>query len=162
MKLKLQDLHIVSLNQIKKILKMESPIIVTKKINAPIEKVWKALTDKNEMQSWYFNIQGFEAEVGKSFDFYEPGEEKKYLHRIEILEIIENQKLKHTWFYPSFSDQKTLVTWELEVDGDGTKVILTHEGINNLKDLGDGFSNESFTQGWNEIIGQSLKLYLEN
>lgn len=141
---------------------MENPIIVTKKINAPVEKVWKALTDKNEMPSWYFDIPDFEAEVGRFFDFYEQGEEKKYLHRIEILEIIENQRLKHNWFYPSFSDQKTTVSWELESDGEVTKVTLTHEGTENLKDLGEGFSNESFTQGWNEIIGQSLKLYLEN
>ncbi|MCY0969355.1 SRPBCC family protein [Chryseobacterium wangxinyae] len=135
---------------------------MTKKIKAPIEKVWKALTDKNEIPSWYFDIADFEAVVGKSFDFYEPGAEKKYLHRIEILEIIENQKLKHTWFYPLFSDQKTIVTWELENDGGGTKVSLTHAGTENLKDLGEGFSEESFTKGWNEIVGQSLKLYMEN
>ncbi|MCY0976618.1 SRPBCC domain-containing protein [Chryseobacterium wangxinyae] len=141
---------------------MKTPIVITKKIKAPIEKVWKALTDKNEIPSWYFNIADFEAVVGKSFDFYEPGEEKKYLHRIEILEIIENQKLKHTWFYPLFSDQKTIVTWELENDEGGTKVSLTHEGTENLKDLGEGFSEESFTKGWNEIVGQSLKLYMEN
>jgi len=141
---------------------MKTPIIVTKKINAPLEKVWKALTDRNEMHSWYFDLPDFEAEVGKLFEFYEPGEEKKYLHRIEILEVIKNKKLKHTWFYPSFSDQKTWVTCEVEADGDGTKVTLTHEGTENLKDLGEGFSNESFTQGWNEIIGQSLKLFLEN
>ena len=141
---------------------MKTPIVVTKKINAPIEKVWKALVDQNEMSSWYFNIPDFHAEVGRSFDFYEPGEEKKYLHRIEILEISENQKLRHTWFYPSFSDQKTTVTWELETDGNMTKVTLVHEGIENLSDLGEGFSIENFTQGWNTIIGQSLKLYLEN
>ncbi len=141
---------------------MKTPIVITKKIKAPIEKVWKALTDKNEIPSWYFDIADFEAVVGKSFDFYEPGEEKKYLHRIEILEIIENQKLKHTWFYPLFSDQKTIVTWELENDEGGTKVSLTHEGTENLKDLGEGFSEESFTKGWNEIVGQSLKLYMED
>lgn len=140
---------------------MATPIIIKKKINAPIEKVWRALTDKNEMQSWYFDIPNFEAEVGKQFDFYEPGEEKKYHHRIEILEIIPNEKLKHTWFYPEFSKEKTFVTWELNSDGEGTLVTLTHEDLNHFKDLGEGFSTESFTQGWNEIIGQSLKLYLE-
>lgn len=140
---------------------METPIIVKKKINAPIEKVWNALTDKNELQSWYFDIADFEAQTGKSFDFYEPGDEKKYLHRIEIIEVIPNQKLKHSWFYPEFSEEKTDVTWELQPDDDGTIITLTHEGTEKLKNLGEGFSNESFTQGWNEIIGQSLKLYLQ-
>lgn len=141
---------------------MENSIMIKKKINAPIEKVWKALTDKNEFASWYFDIADFEAEVGQSFDFYEPGEEKKYLHTIEIIEAIPNQKLKHSWFYPTFSDEKTFVTWDLESDGNGTFVTLTHEGTEKLKDLGEGFAKESFTQGWNEIIGQSLKLYMEN
>ncbi|CAD7797192.1 hypothetical protein CHRY9390_00126 [Chryseobacterium aquaeductus] len=140
---------------------METPIVIRKKINASIEKVWKALTDKDELPLWYFAIKDFEAEAGKSFDFYEPGEEKKYLHRIEILKVVPNQKLKYSWFYPSFSEEKTIVTWNLESDVDGTLVVLTHEGLEKLKDLGDGFSSENFTQGWNEILGQSLKLYLE-
>lgn len=140
---------------------MATPISIKKKINAPIEKVWQALTDKNEMQSWYFDIPNFEAEVGKQFDFYEPGEEKKYLHRIEILEIIPNEKLKHTWFYPEFSKEKTWVTWELKSDEEGTLVTLIHENLDHFKNLGEGFSAENFTQGWNEIIGQSLKFYLE-
>lgn len=141
---------------------MENTITVQKKINAPIEKVWEALTDKNELPFWYFDIADFDAEVGKSFEFYEPGEEKKYLHQIEIIEVIPNKKLKHSWFYPTFSEEKTFVTWNLEEDDNGTLVTLTHEGTEKFKHLGDGFAKESFTQGWNEIIGQSLKLYLEN
>lgn len=140
---------------------MNTPIIVQYKINAPAEKVWKALTNKNEMKSWYFDIQDFEPEVGKVFNFYEPGGENKYRHQCEILEIISNEKLKHTWSYPDFSDQKTTVTWELLAEEDGTLVILTHEGIENFKDLGEGFSRENFTGGWNSIVGQSLKEYVE-
>lgn len=140
---------------------METPIVIKKKINASIGKVWIALTDKNELPLWYFDIVDFEAEAGKSFDFYEPGEEKKYLHRIEILEVVPHEKLKHSWFYPSFSQEKTVVTWNLESYDEGTLVILNHEGIEKLKDLGEGFSSENFTQGWNEILGQSLKLYFE-
>lgn len=141
---------------------MQDSIIIQKKINAPVEKVWQALTDKKELPLWYFDIADFEAEVGNVFEFYEPGEEKKYLHQIEIVEVILYQKLKHTWAYPTFSDKKTFVTWELMSEDKGTLIVLTHEGTEKLKDLGEGFSKESFTQGWKEIIGQSLKLYLEN
>ncbi|UHO39738.1 SRPBCC domain-containing protein [Chryseobacterium capnotolerans] len=140
---------------------MSTPITVQYKINAPIDKVWKALTDKNEMKSWYFNIQDFEPEVGKVFNFYEPGGENKYHHQGEILEIIPNQKVKHSWSYPDFSDLKTIVTWELASEEDGTLVKLTHDGIENFEDLGEGFSRENFTGGWNSILGQSLKEYLE-
>lgn len=140
---------------------MSTPINIQYKINAPIEKVWKALTDQNEMKSWYFDILDFELKIGNIFNFYEPGGENKYLHQCEILEIIPNKKLKHTWAYPDFSALKTIVTWELEPEGDETLVKLTHEDIENFKDLGDGFSRENFTGGWNSILGQSLKQYLE-
>lgn len=140
---------------------MSTPITVQYKINAPAEKVWKALTDKNEMKSWYFDIQDFALEIGKEFNFFEPGGENKYHHQGEILEIIPNQKLKHTWSYPDFSALKTIVTWELLPEDGQTLVKLTHENIENFKDLGDGFSRDNFTQGWNTILGQSLKEYLE-
>lgn len=141
---------------------MNTPITVQYKINAPAEKVWKALTDKNEMKSWYFDIQDFDLEIGKQFNFYEPGGENKYHHQGEILEIISNQKLKHTWSYPDSSPLKTVVTWELQSEDGETVITLTHEGIENFKDLGDGFSKDNFTQGWKAIVGQSLKIYLEN
>ncbi|MFZ4929323.1 SRPBCC family protein [Chryseobacterium sp. Mn2064] len=140
---------------------MSDPIIVQYTINAPANKVWNALTNKSEMKFWYFDILDFDLEVGKVFNFYEPGGENKYHHQCEIVEIIPNKKLKHTWSYPDFSDLKTMVTWELVLENDITLVRLTHEEIENFKDLGDGFSMENFTGGWNTIIGQSLKEYLE-
>lgn len=140
---------------------MNTPITVQFKINAPIEKVWKALTNKNEMKNWYFDIPDFELEVGKQFNFYEPGDEKKYHHQGEILEIISHQKLKHSWSYPEFSNEKTIVNWEIQPADGETIVTLIHENIDNFKEFGENFSRESFTEGWNGIIGQSLRQYLE-
>ncbi|MCJ7932470.1 MAG: SRPBCC domain-containing protein [Chryseobacterium sp.] len=142
---------------------MNTPIIVQYKINAPMINVWKALTDKEEMKLWYFDIPDFEPEVGKEFNFYEPGGENQFHHQCEILDIVPERKLKHTWSYPDFSPLKTIVTWELFPEEDGeTLVKLTHEGIENFKELGGGFSGVNFTGGWNTIIGQSLKAYVEN
>lgn len=55
------------------------PFIIEKTFNAPIEKVWKAITDKNEMKQWYFNLATFEPKVGFEFKF-KAGEvmQKKY------------------------------------------------------------------------------------
>ncbi|CEJ68811.1 hypothetical protein BN1195_01102 [Chryseobacterium oranimense G311] len=140
---------------------MSKPITIRYKINAPLEKVWNALTDKNEMKSWYFDIRDFVLETGKEFNFYEPGEAKKYHHQCRILEIVPNRKLKHTWSYPEFSDAVTTVTWELQEEGSGTLVTLTHDNIEGFDGLGENFSRKSFTEGWNGIIGQSMKNYLE-
>jgi uncharacterized protein YndB with AHSA1/START domain len=140
---------------------MSKPITVQYKINAPLEKAWNALTDKNEMKSWYFDIRDFVLETGKEFNFYEPGEAKKYHHQCRILEIVPNWKLKYTWSYPEFSDAVTTVTWELQEEGSGTLVTLTHDNIEGFDSLGENFSRKSFTEGWNGIIGQSMKNYLE-
>ncbi|WP_426278548.1 SRPBCC family protein [Chryseobacterium sp. S-02] len=141
---------------------MSIPIIVQCKVKAPVEKVWKALTDQHEMKSWYFDIADFELEKGKTFNFYEPGEEKKYHHQGEILEIIPDKKLKHTWSYPELSAGITAVTWELNQQGEETNITLIHDDIDQLKELGDNFSREAFAEGWNGILKQSLKPYLES
>jgi uncharacterized protein YndB with AHSA1/START domain len=140
---------------------MNTPITVQYKIDAPVEKIWNALTDKNEMKSWYFAIQNFALEVDKEFNFYEPGEAKKYHHQCRILEIIPNKTLKHTWAYPELSDAVTIVTWELREEDNGTMVTLTHENVEGFESLGENFSKASFTEGWNSIIGKSMKEYLE-
>lgn len=141
---------------------MSHPIIVEQKVNAPAEKVWKALTDIDEMKIWYFDISDFIPETGTVFNFYEPGDERKYHHQAEILEVIPGKKLKHTWFYPEFSDQKTTVTWELYPEGLQTVIRLIHENINAFHNLGENFSEKAFTEGWTQITEQSLKRYLES
>jgi hypothetical protein len=35
------------------------PIILERLFNAPTSKVWAALTDKNEMKKWYFDLAEF-------------------------------------------------------------------------------------------------------
>ena len=63
-------------NNIKKTVKKinKNQIMENKKIylerlfNADVKKVWSALTDKNEMQLWYFDLKEFQPEVGLYFN----------------------------------------------------------------------------------------------
>ncbi|WP_419870509.1 SRPBCC family protein [Chryseobacterium sp. CT-SW4] len=141
---------------------MNNPIIIEYVINTPVHRAWRALTDKNEMKRWYFDIPDFEPKEGHIFNFYESGDSKKYHHQGEILEMIPDQKLKYTWTYPDFTKEKTIVSWELKPEDGGTKLILTHENIESFKNLGENFSRENFIEGWNMIIRKNLKSYLEN
>lgn len=140
---------------------MHDNVVVKQRVNAPVEKVWSALTDKPQMKEWYFDIPDFELGMHNEFNFYEPGEEQKFHHHGEILEIIPQSKLKHSWSYPEFSKERTLVKWELQPDGDGTLVTLTHKGLENFDHLGQDFSHNSFEEGWKGIVGKSLKDYVE-
>lgn len=140
---------------------MHEIVVVKQKLDAPVEKVWAALTDKNQMKEWYFDIPDFELSVHGEFNFFEPGDAKKFHHHGEILEVIPNEKLKHTWSYPEFSKEKTIVKWRLEKDGDGTVVTLMHKGLENLDHLGNDFRRDSFEEGWNEIVSKNLKEFVE-
>ena len=140
---------------------MHENVTVQQRVSAPVDKVWNALTDRAQMKEWYFDISDFELGIHNEFNFFEPGDEKKYHHHGEILELIPNEKLKHTWSYPEFSKEKTIVKWELEKDGDETVVTVTHKGLENFAHLGKDFQKESFKNGWTEILEKSLKEFVE-
>ena len=140
---------------------MHDNVVIKQRVNAPVEKVWNALTDKAQMKEWYFDIPDFELGVHKEFNFYEPGEEKKFHHHGQILEVIPQEKFKHTWSYPEFSKDKSIVKWRLEEDQDGTVVTLTHKGLEYFDHLGSDFQKESFESGWSTLISENLKKYVE-
>ncbi|MGA9212581.1 SRPBCC family protein [Kaistella sp.] len=140
---------------------MHENVVVKQRVHAPVGKVWNALTNKAKMKEWYFDIPDFELGIHNEFNFFEPGGENKYHHHCEILEIVPNEKFKHSWSYPELSKDKTIVKWELEGNGDETIITLTHKGLENFAHLGKDFQRESFENGWNEILGKSLKEYLE-
>jgi uncharacterized protein YndB with AHSA1/START domain len=104
------------------------PIIIERSYNAPIEKVWKAITDKAEMKKWYFDLTEFKAEKGFEFSFMGGTEDKQYKHDCRITEVIVNKKLAHTWRYDGY-EGNTEVTWELFDEGGKTRLKLSYVGL---------------------------------
>ena len=39
-------------------------VVIERTFNAPIARVWKAITDVEEMRRWYFELKEFKPEVG--------------------------------------------------------------------------------------------------
>jgi uncharacterized protein YndB with AHSA1/START domain len=136
------------------------PFTIERTFHAPVEKVWKAITDKDQMKEWYFNLEEFKPEVGFEFRFEGGDDKNTYLHICRILEVIPNKKLSHTWQYEG-QEEQTIVTWELFEEGDDTRVKLTHEGLEKIAKHGPAFAANNFAEGWNAIIGTSLKTHLE-
>ena len=44
-------------------------VVIERTFNAPVPRVWKALTDVEEMRRWYFDLKEFKPEVGFEFEF---------------------------------------------------------------------------------------------
>jgi uncharacterized protein YndB with AHSA1/START domain len=129
--------------------------------NTTIRKLWQALTDKDQMKIWYFDLKEFRPEKGFKFQFSGGDENVQYLHECEILEVNPPHKLSYSWRYPDYEGY-SVVTFELtEEAADKTRLKLTHEGIGSFPKDDPNFAVESFTQGWNFILGDSLKNYIE-
>ena len=135
-------------------------IIVEELYQAPLEKVWHALTDKDQMKQWYFDIPDFRLQEGAVFNFYEPGGYNRFHHQCTIKEINLFKKFVHTWRYPEKSKGSTELTWQLFPEGDTTQLKLVHSGIESFANDGPDFSRENFEAGWKEILGNSLKKFV--
>jgi uncharacterized protein YndB with AHSA1/START domain len=136
------------------------PFVIERTLNAPVERVWKALTDRDQMQQWYFDIAEFKPEPGFEFTFNGGSDDKIYVHLCKIIEAVPNKKLKHSWTYKDYPGD-SYVTWELFPEGNGTKLKLTHEGLETFPTDNKDFAKESFAQGWTFIVGKSIIEFVE-
>ncbi len=135
------------------------PFVIERTYNAPVEKVWKAISDKGEMKKWYFDLAEFKPEVGFEFRFTGGTEDRQYVHICQVTEVVPGKKLTYSWLYEGY-EGKSYVTFELFSEGDNTTLKLTHAGLETFPTHPD-FAKQNFVQGWTEIIGTSLKEYLE-
>ncbi|HYG19873.1 MAG TPA: SRPBCC family protein [Ohtaekwangia sp.] len=136
------------------------PIVFERTYNAPVSKVWKALTDRNGMKHWYFDISAFEPVVGFEFRFVAGNEGREFVHLCKVVEVIPEKKLKHSWQYEGV-EGSSFVTWELFSEGKNkTRVKLTHEGLDTFPQNKD-FAKQNFIQGWTAIVGTLLANYVE-
>lgn len=122
------------------------------------ERVWQALTDARQMQKWYFNISKFQPELGFKFKFEGGEEHKRYLHLCEVIEVKPNKKLTYTWEYQDYEGQSE-VCFELESRENRTILKISHKGLETFTN--PDFAPEKFKDGWNFLLKESLKGYLE-
>ncbi len=134
-------------------------VMIERTFNAPVARVWKALTDADEMRVWYFDLKEFKPEVGFEFEFTVEHEGTKYHHLCKITEVIPQKKIAYTWRYAG-EEGNSLVTFELFAEGGKTRLKLTHDGLETFPKL-PAYAKTNFEKGWTEIIGSSLKQYVE-
>ena len=137
------------------------PLMVEQTYKASPEKVWKALTEKEQMKQWYFNLDDFKAERGFEFSF--PGQGQKgenYIHHCKILEVVEMKKLSYSWTYEGYQGY-SVVTFELFPQGNDTKLRLTHTGLESFPANNADFAKSSFLGGWTELVTKLLKAFVE-
>jgi uncharacterized protein YndB with AHSA1/START domain len=135
------------------------PVVIERTLNAPVARVWKALTDVEEMRQWYFDLENFKPEIGFEFEFVVEHEGNKYHHLCKVTEVIPEKKIAYTWRYEGQSGD-SLVTFQLFAEGDKTRLKLTHTGIESFPKV-SAYARKNFETGWTQIIGSELKQFVE-
>ncbi len=138
------------------------PIIIERTLNASVDVVWKAITDKDQMKQWYFEpLDDFKPEVGFQTQFNVRNGGKDYLHIWKVTKVHPGKIISYEWKFRGFPGNSS-VTFELNAVGKKTNVKLTHKGIETfLADRNPALARENFVEGWTSLIGKSLKDFVE-
>jgi len=137
------------------------PIIVEQTYSAPVDVVWRAITDEDQMRKWYFDtIADFKAEPGFETEFNVRAEGRDFLHRWKVTEVVPLKKIAYDWSYEGIPGDST-VTWKLSETPDGTKLRLSHDGNETFPRDDPMFTREAGQAGWKYFLQDSLKEFLE-
>jgi uncharacterized protein YndB with AHSA1/START domain len=138
-------------------------------IAAPAERVFQALTDPQQLMSWWNSDQCrtefFEMDTrpGGQWRFHtrktKPnanGGSQSVCHG-EVLECDPPRVLAYTWISNWHDDKsrKTIVRWDLTPTKDGTHVKVTHSGLAEEEAARKGYSG-----GWPGVV-ELLKKFVE-
>lgn len=128
-------------------------------LEAPIEKVWQAITEAKHIQNWFAPHAESVSGEGGYIDIAWTGPDQPM--RLEILAWELEKYLKTTWHAAPKGEQERLLPLEifLEKTATGTRLRLVHSGFLSEASWDDEF--ESHNRGWNTELRQ-LRYYLEN
>ncbi len=131
-------------------------VVLERTFNAPVARVWKALTNVEQMREWYFDLKEFKPEVGFEFGFVVEHEGMTYDHRCKVTEVIPQKKIAYTWRYEGHEGE-SLVTFELFAEGGKTRLKLAHKGLETFPKL-PSFARSNFEAGWTSITSELQKV----
>ena len=134
-------------------------LFIERTFTAPVELVWRAITNRDDMAKWYFEIQNFEPKAGCEFSFVVEHEGSTFDHRCKVVEVIPQKKIAYTWRFHGHAGN-SLVTFRLFPEDGKTRLKLTHEGMETFPNKPQ-FARKNFLRGWTSLIGTGLKDFVE-
>ena len=101
-------------------------IVFHRQIARPVAKVWAALTDPERLTDWFAEAKLDRLEVGGTIALYFTGANYRSLAKIVTCEPMTT----FAWRWTELDGSKaSIVRWDLEPDGDGCRLTLTHSGL---------------------------------
>ena len=137
------------------------PIIVDEIFDASIEKVWNALTVLDQMHQWYFpNILDFKPEIGFETRFLIQNEGRNFNHIWNVKEVVPKKMIGYTWNFEEYPGEGYSSFELASLDGK-THLTLKNHIIQSFPTDIPEFKRESGQAGWDYLIKQSLKNFLQ-
>lgn len=101
-------------------------IVFHRRYARPVEKVWAALTTPERLSDWFANTTIDRVAEGGIMDLDFKDENYRSRGRIVTCEPMTT----FAWEWTELDGSSpSLVRWDLEPDGDGCRVTLTHSGV---------------------------------
>ncbi len=140
----------------------DPPVIVEQLFEKPVNLVWKAITELDQMLLWYFdNIPDFKAEIGFTTQFNVKAPSRDFLHIWKVTEVIPQKKITYNWTFKD-CDGSGDVTFELFEQNSQTLLRLTNIVMEDFDDAIPEFRRESCLAGWNYFIKDRLVSFINN
>lgn len=141
-------------------LKSDDVVVIEHVYDVPLDKVWAAITNHEEMAHWFFNnIPDFKAEVGFKTQFNVKAPSRDFLHLWEVTEVAPNNKLVVNWKFKGHNGASR-VTMLLQEKSNQTHFTLIDEILEPFDTNIPEFKRESSVEGWNYFIKSRLQEYL--
>jgi uncharacterized protein YndB with AHSA1/START domain len=136
-------------------------VIVERLFHAPADKVWRAITEPEQMRKWFFPTIGeFKAEVGFETEADSGCDGKVHRHLWKVTEVVPGRKVAYSWGYPDVPGS-SVVAWELFPEGGKTRLRLTHTGLDTFEpEKNPRYARGNFLGGWTHFAGR-LKEFVE-
>jgi uncharacterized protein YndB with AHSA1/START domain len=133
-----------------------------------VDKVWRALTDPEQMGLWIMN---FDNDPGEMRTDFRPVVGAPYRMDARsgrgwrgfvvgnVLEVVPNQRLVYTWAHSPYQDANPArVEFTLALTSTGTRVRMMQSGFPGLKGW---FVLQGAKLGWKKMLGSGLQAVLD-
>lgn len=138
---------------------MNEPVAqVSKTIDAPAQDVWEALTSPEQSSKFFMGATvDSDFQVGSPITFRGEYEGKSFEDKGQILEARPAQRLSFSHYSaasgkPETPDNYHTVTFELQPEGDATKVTLTQANLTGGVSASDREQRAQFEKNWSGVL----------
>ena len=135
-------------------------LVVEKHLEFPIETVWNAITQVDQMKEWFFEqIENYEPFVGFETRFDVKSESRVFPHYWKITYVNPPNEITTNWKYEGY-EGNSIITFKLESENNKTNMKVITNVVEDFQDGIPEFSRESCLGGWNYFLDR-LNSYLQ-